>query len=83
MAYNNHTYVILNTTEITDENSVIDFSKLLNVNASSLRYSVDGTKAIIKYDGNQPSFLNGKTTYSHSEILTEIAKTDWSAEVTE
>ena len=83
MALNNFTYVILNTTEITDENSVIDFPKLLNVNASSLRYSVDGTKAIIKYDGNQPSFLNGKTTYSHSEILTEIAKTDWSAEVTE
>jgi len=83
MALNNFTYVILNTTEITDENSTIDFSKLLNVDANSLRYSVDGTKAIIKYDGNQPSFLNGKTTYSHSEILTEIAKTDWSAEVTE
>ena len=83
MALNNFIYVILNTTEITDENSTIDFSKLLNVDANSLRYSVDGTKAIIKYDGNQPSFLNGKTTYSHSEILTEIAKTDWSAEVTE
>ena len=83
MALNNFIYVILNTTEITDENSTRDFSKLLNVDANSLRYSVDGTKAIIKYDGNQPSFLNGKTTYSHSEILTEIAKTDWSAEVTE
>ena len=73
------TYVILNTTEITDENSTIDFSKLLNVDANSLRYSVDGTKAIIKYDGNQPSFLNGKTNYTHEEIRTEMAKSDWSS----
>jgi len=78
MEYNNFTYVILDTTEITDENSVIDFSKLLNLNADMLRYSNDNTKAIVKYDGNQPSFLNGKTTYTHEEILAEVAKTAWS-----
>ena len=78
MEYNNFTYVILDTTEITDENSVIDFSKLLNLNADMLRYSNDNTKAIVKYDGNQPSFLNGKTTYTHEEILAEVAKAAWS-----
>ena len=77
MAYNNFTYVILNTTEITDEDSVIDFSQLLNNGASMLRYSLDDSKAVVKYDGNQPSFLNGKTTYTHQEILVEMAKSAW------
>ena len=74
------TYVILNTTEITDEESVIDFSKLMNRNAAMLRYSVDRSKALVKYNGDQPSFLNGKTTYTHSEIKVEIAKSDWTVE---
>ena len=71
------TYVILNTTEITDENSTIDFSQLLNYNASMLRYTLDNNKAVVKYDGDQPSFLNGKTTYTHQEILVEMAKSAW------
>lgn len=77
MAYNNNTYVILDATEITDENSVIDFSQLLNRNAGMLRYSVDKSKALVKYNGDQPSFLNGKTTYTHAEILVEMAKSAW------
>ena len=74
------TYVIIDTTEITDENSVIDFSKLINRNAAMLRYSIDGSKALVKYSGEQPSFLNGKTTYTHQEILAEMAKSDWTEE---
>jgi len=74
------TYVILDTTEITDEDSVIDFSQLLNRSASMLRYSVDKSKALVKYNGDQPSFLNGKTTYTHAEILVEMAKSAWSEE---
>lgn len=78
MAHNNNTYVILNTTEITDEDSVIDFSQLLNRNASMLRYSLDDSKGLVKYNGDQPSFLNGKTTYTHQEILVEMATSAWS-----
>ena len=71
------TYVIIDTTEITDENSVIDFSKLMNRNANMLRYSIDRSKALVKYSGEQPSFLNGKTTYTHDEIKVEMAKSEW------
>ena len=78
---NNNTYVILNTSEITDENSTIDFSKLLNTNANYLRKGNDGTKAVVKYSGTQPSFLNGKTTYTHAEILVEMSTEDWLKEV--
>jgi len=80
MAYNNNTYVILDKTEIVDSDGIelIDFSQLLNRNAGMLRYSLDNSKGLVKYDGYQPSFLNGKTTYTHAEILVEMAKSDWS-----
>ena len=79
MAYNNFTYVILNKSEIVNGDGVelIDFSQLLNRSASTLRYTLDDSKGVIKYNGDQPSFLNGKTTYTHQEILVEMAKSDW------
>ena len=73
------TYVILNTTEITAEDSVIDFSQLLNRNASMLRHSVNGEKALVKYSKEKPSFLDGKTTYTHEEILVVMATSAWTA----
>ena len=81
MAYNNNTYVILNKTEIVnnDGEELIDFSQLLNRNATMLRYTLDGTQAVVKYKGDQPSFLNGKTTYTHEEIRTKMAKSDWTS----
>ena len=75
------TYVIIDTTEITDENSVIDFSKLINRNSNMLRYSLDRSKALVKYNGEQPSFLSGKTTYTHAEINVELAKETWTSEL--
>ena len=82
MAYNNNTYVILNKTEIVnnDGEELIDFSQLLNRNSAMLRYTLDGTQAVVKYKGDQPSFLNGKTTYTHQEILTEMTKSAWYVE---
>ena len=77
------TYVIIDTAEITDENSVIDFSKLINRNAAMLRYSIDNSKALVKYSGEQPPFLNGKTTYTHEEIKVEMAKSEWYVEAEE
>jgi len=71
------TYVIIDTTEITDENSVIDFSRLMSRNAAMLRYSIDKSKALVKYNGEQPSFLSGKTTYTHDQIKVEMAKSEW------
>jgi hypothetical protein len=73
-------YVIIDTTEITAEDSVIDFNKLMNRGPSYLRYNNDGNKAVLKYDGDQPSFLNGKIEYTHAEILVEMNKSEWVAE---
>ena len=71
------TYVVLKTSEITKQNSVIDFDQLVNNSADLLRYSSNGKKALVKYNGEQPSFLNGKKTYTHSEIEIELDKNAW------
>ena len=78
MAYNNHTYVILNKSEIVDGNGVelIDFSQLLNRGSSMLRYSLDGNKTFVKYDGDQPDFLAGKEELNHEQMLA-LYESDW------
>jgi len=73
------TYVIINTSEL----SAVNFSKVLETSANTLRYNNDGTKTFVKYEGDQPSFLNGKTTYTESEIKTILndEKQEWYREV--
>ena len=52
-----------------DEVSSVDFSKVLENSADTLRYNNDKSKTFVKYEGSQPSFLSGKTEYNHSQIL--------------
>ena len=59
-----------------DEVSSVDFSKVLESSSDTLRYSLDGCKTFVKYEGSQPSFLSGKTEYGHSEILAILNDTD-------
>ena len=56
-------YVIMNYSEL----SSVDFS-LLEESSSTVRRSLDGTRFIIEYSGEDPSFVSGKTKYTHSEI---------------
>jgi hypothetical protein len=69
-------YCIINT----DELSSVDFNQVLETSADTLRYSIDGTKTFVKYEGEQPSFLNGKQEYTHSEILAILATDEWSSD---
>jgi len=66
-------YVILNWDEIDS----VDFDQVMETEASKVRKSVDGTKFFVKFEGDVPSFLEGKTIYSHSEILTILATDEW------
>ena len=61
---------------LTTDKANIDFSQVIE-NDNTLRYSLDGTKFIVKYDGAQPSSLTGYTEYTHQEILTILAGTEW------
>ena len=70
------TYVILNTSEL----SSVDFNQVLQESADTLRYSVDGSKFLLKFEGDTPSFLIGEPQYDHTEILNILGGTEWTAE---
>jgi hypothetical protein len=70
---NSRTYVILDASEV----SSVDFDQVIQNSEDTLRYSVDGSKFIVKYEGTQPFFLLGKTEYTHEEILTILSGPEW------
>jgi hypothetical protein len=67
----NRKYVILNTGD------TVDFSEILESESDSLRYNVEGTKFFVKFVGDTPSFLEGKTEYTYAEILEVLATDEW------
>ena len=69
-------YVILNTSEL----GAVDFSEVKEGSSDTLSYSLDGTQTFVKYEGTQPSFLSGKTEYTHSEILAILAGNEWTSD---
>jgi len=58
-------YVIINKDDVIN----VDFSMVVENSENTLRYNLDNTKAIVKFIGETPSFLDGFTQYSHQEIL--------------
>ena len=74
MAFENRKWIIINVSDITDEM----ISSAIQTSMDTLRKTLDGNKAILKWDGDTPSCFDGLTTYTHSEIRTELAKSDWS-----
>jgi hypothetical protein len=70
------TYVTLNSSEL----SSVDFNQVLQESADTVRYSVDGSKFLLKFEGDTPSFLIGETQYDHAEILSILSGPEWTAE---
>ena len=77
MAYENRKYVIINASEVGS----VDFSQVNETSANTLRYSVDDSKTFVKFDGDTPSFLDGKTQYTHSQIRTILDGEDWTEDL--
>ena len=71
--YENRKWVIVTVSAITDDM----IASAIQTSTTTLRKTNDGTKAILKWDGDTPSCFDGMTTYSHSEILTELRKSEW------
>ena len=69
-------YVIIDASEV----SSVDFNQVLETSADTLRYNLAGTKTFVKYEGETPSFLEGKTIYDRSEMLTILAGEEWTAD---
>ena len=54
----------------------VDFQKVIETSAATLRYNLDGTKTIVKFIGDVPDFLSGDKIYSHNEIIETINNPD-------
>ena len=67
------TYVITDSTEA----SSFDFSKLVDIDESYSRKSLDGSKILARFEGDTPSFLIGEPQYDHAEILSILATDEW------
>jgi hypothetical protein len=69
------TYVIINTSEV----SSVDFDLVRENSAEGLRYSLDGTKTFVKFEGDTPSFLIGEPQYDHAEIISILNGPEWTS----
>ena len=58
-------YAILNTSDI----NTVDFSKVKQTDANSVRKTLDGSKFIVKFEGDAPDFLEGVTLYTNQEMI--------------
>jgi len=82
---NDRTYVIIDASlaepppegTSLEESGQVDFSQVMETSASTLRYSVDGTKTFVKFVGEVPSFLEGLTVHTHQEIKAVLATEEW------
>ena len=79
MNYDNRKWVIITLADYTEEQLDNLCSNAIQTSASTLRKTLDETKAILKWDGDTPSCFDGMTTYSHSEIRVELAKAEWAS----
>tara|TARA_B100000513_G_scaffold30193_1_gene11682 strand:- start:1303 stop:1626 length:324 start_codon:yes stop_codon:yes gene_type:complete len=67
------------TEQVVVGNTFIDAA--IESSKATLRLSVDGTKTILKWDNETPEPFEGMDTYTHAEILAELAGPDWTSQV--
>ena len=71
------TYITINMTEV----ALVDFNEVLQTSEATLRISVDGLQTVLKWEGDEPSFVATLSSYggpyTHSEILTIMATPAW------
>ena len=72
-------YVIIDALDVAS----INFNEVSETSADTLRFSTDGSKTFVKFDGDTPSGLSDKASYNHSEILTILEGDDWTSPMPE
>ena len=58
----------------------VDFDSVIENNINTLRYSLDGTKTFVKFEGDTPSFLIGEPQYNHTDILNILSGPEWAGD---
>ena len=77
MSHDNRKWVIITLASYNDEQLGTLIANAIQTSVSTLRKTLDGTKAILKWDGDTPEVFDGMTTLNHSEIRIELAKNTW------
>jgi len=62
---------------LAEEVSSVNFSQVLETSEHTLRYSLDNNQALLKFKGETPSFLEGKTTYNYEAIMEILNSPTW------
>jgi hypothetical protein len=72
-------YIIFDIFEI----GLIDFAQVLETSIDTIRKSVDGTKTLVKWDGDTPACISNLTTaegpYTNEEILAILETEEWTS----
>ena len=69
-------YVIINASEVSN----IDFAQVNEASADNLVYSRDKSLTFVKFEGNTPSFLDGKRQYNNNQMRSVLSTYDWDSE---
>ena len=77
MIYDNRKWVIITLASYTDEQLQDLVTNAIQSSVSTLRKSLDGTKAVLKWDGDTPEVFDGMTIYSHNEVLNILSTNIW------
>lgn len=81
--YEDRSYFIIPSTEISN----IDFNFVLETSAETLRFSVNGSKTFVKWEGDAPPEfvvnMTGEGPYTYSEILEILSTPEWTAPIDE
>ncbi len=75
--FDERNYAIFSLTEIDK----IDFSQVLETSVETLRISTDGTKSFVKWNQEQPVFIDTLTTlegpYNYEEVIGILSGPEW------
>ena len=83
MSFNNRTYATALTTDISN----VDFSQVMQTDASSVRKSIDETQFVLKWiTDNEPTFITDGSvtttwTGTHEDCLTLMATAAWTEQI--
>jgi hypothetical protein len=81
MNYENRKFYILDVSEL----DLVDFSQVLETSKKTVRKSADESKTFIKFDGENPEFLENLNSkegpYTYTEIIEILSGTDWTPEL--
>ena len=67
-------------TILAEEVANVDFNQVLETSEDTLRYNNDRSLALLKFDGDPPSFLESKRIYDYEQIMEILDSPEWTQE---